>query len=331
MEQTEVSVRLCMSEEEDSLIVADLASESLAEFMFIQSKMKQSLLKLQKALEVADEDYKVLGDENTALCIQNQRMNQTIRDAEQLEDELSVMQRLLSEKNEALSDLKMYIQKLEKEKVSLVEQLETITYEMSSIESARDIETKKMDNLTQFHRSLQLHLEEVRLTLALKDEVILQKDFANEQLERSLIEYTSIIQDLKERIDTLKTKQEEAIVNEVDYMDFMGSVIAGSHNNVSLAEEMHLLPLKMGSSSDDEEQPAEAVKEKTSLWTHVVGGVKAAAKLTLGLLVPLGILVATLPISYDYPARSSSMDTFWSAAGSLAEPFCTTYMTPFPV
>ncbi|KAJ8002264.1 hypothetical protein DPEC_G00178090 [Dallia pectoralis] len=97
-----------------------------------------------------------------------------------------------------------------------------------------------------------------------------------------------------------------------------------------------------GTSSDEEEQdqseecvetkPVEAVKEETSRWTHVVRGVKAAGRLTLGLLVPLGILAATLPISYEHQARGSCMDTFWSAARSLIEPYCTlTYLTPFPV
>ncbi|KAJ7998072.1 hypothetical protein DPEC_G00218740 [Dallia pectoralis] len=80
------------------------------------------------------------------------------------------------------------------------------------------------------------------------------------------------------------------------------------------------------------EQPVEAVKEETSLWTHVVRGVKAAGRLTLGLLVPLGILAATLPISYEHQARGSCMDTFWSPALSLIEPPCTmTYLTPLPV
>ncbi|KAJ7998063.1 hypothetical protein DPEC_G00218650 [Dallia pectoralis] len=80
------------------------------------------------------------------------------------------------------------------------------------------------------------------------------------------------------------------------------------------------------------EQPVEAVKEEISLWTHVVRGVKAAGRLTLGLLVPLGILAATLPISYEHQARGSCMDTFWSPALSLMEPHCTmTYLTPLPV
>ncbi|KAJ8002256.1 hypothetical protein DPEC_G00178010 [Dallia pectoralis] len=357
-EMEQESVRLYLSEDERQLDVTDLALESLERMMFSQGKIKQSLARLQKALEVADEDYTVLRTENTALCIPNQRMKQTVREAEQLTDELEAMQSLLAEKDEALSNLQRHTQILvvdseklncccllfwlEKEKLSLVEQIDTITNEMSSIESASAIDNIKMADLVQIYRSLQLDLEEVRVSMAQKEEVLLQKDFANKQLERSLSEYTSIIQDLKERITALEIQQEEAIVNQVDYMDYMGSMIAGSRNYVSLEAEMSLVPLKMGTSSDEEEQdqseeceemkPVEAVKEETSRWTHVVRGVKAAGRLTLGLLVPLGILAATLPISYEHQAGGSCMDTFWSAARSLMEPYCTlTYLTPFPV
>ncbi|KAJ7983351.1 hypothetical protein DPEC_G00379940, partial [Dallia pectoralis] len=129
--------------------------------MFSQGKIKQSLARLQKALEVADEDYTVLRTENTALCIPNQRMKQTVREAEQLTDELEAMQSLLAEKDEALSNLQRHTQILEKEKLSLVEQIDTITNEMSSIESARAIDNIKMADLVQIYRSLQLDLEEV--------------------------------------------------------------------------------------------------------------------------------------------------------------------------
>ncbi|KAJ8009511.1 hypothetical protein DPEC_G00089640 [Dallia pectoralis] len=122
------------------------------------------------------------------------RMKQTVLDAEQLEDELEVMRRQLSEKDEALSHLKTYAQKLEEEKVSLVEQIEIITDEMSSIEQARAIDNINMANLTRSQRSLQLHLEEARVSMAQKDEVLMKKDFAYEQLEGSLSEYTSVIQ-----------------------------------------------------------------------------------------------------------------------------------------
>ncbi|KAJ7997741.1 hypothetical protein DPEC_G00215270 [Dallia pectoralis] len=330
-------------EEEDSLNFADMTSEERldvwAELMFSQRKLKQSVSELQKALEVADESYTVLHAENAVLCIQNQRMKQTISEAEKLTDELEDMRTLLSEKDEAMSNLMRYTQKLEQAKVSLVEQIETITDEMSSIALTRDIDNKKMADLNNYHRSLQVHLEEARVTMAQTEEVVLKKDFAHEQLERSLIEYTSIIQDLKERITALEIQQEEAIVDTVDYMEFNGSVIVGRRNYQSLKQKMSLVPRKMGNPSEEGqeefvqmEQHVEAVKEETSLWTHVVGGVKAAGRLTLGLLVPLGILAATLPISDKHQAGGSCMETFWSAARSLMEPYCTlTYMTHVPV
>ncbi|KAJ8005360.1 hypothetical protein DPEC_G00145810 [Dallia pectoralis] len=343
MEQNEESVRLYLSEEESFLNFADMTPEERldvwAELMFSQRKLKLSVSELHKALEVADESYTVLRAENTVLCSQNQRMKQTIGEAEKLTDELEDMQTLLSEKDEAMSNLMRYTQKLEQEKVSLVEQIKTISDEMSSIVSAREIDNTKMADLNNCHRSLQVHLEEARVTMAQTEEVVLKKDFANKQLEQSLTEYASIIQDLKEKINALQIQQEEAIVDTVDYMEFNGSVIAGRRNYQSLEQEMSLVPRKMGNPSEEGqeeyvqmEQHVEAVKEKTGLWTHVVRGVKAAGTLTLGLLVPLAVLAATLPISYEHHARGSCMGTFWSAAGSLMEPLCTTTcMTHVPV
>ncbi|KAJ8003238.1 hypothetical protein DPEC_G00167320 [Dallia pectoralis] len=179
------------------------------ELMFSQHKLKESVLELQKALEVADECYTVLRAENTAMCIQNQRMKRTILDAGQLENELEEMRCQLSEKDEALSNLKTYTQNL-------------------------------VGNPSE---------EEVE-----------------EQSDRCV--------------------------------------------------EM--------------EQPVEVLKVKPSLATHVVRGVKAVGCLTLGLLVPLGIMAATLPLSYEHHATGCK-DTFWSAARSLVEPCCSiTYMTTFP-
>ncbi|XP_019897169.2 centrosomal protein of 290 kDa isoform X2 [Esox lucius] len=349
VEQKDDSVRLYLSEEERFLNFADLTAEErhdvLAGLVFSQSKLKQSVSELQRMLEVAEENNTVLCAENMALCNQNQRMKQTIHDAEQHTDELEGMQSLLTEKEDLVGNLKTYTQKLEKEKVSLVDQITTMSSEMSSIVSARAIDKKNIVNFIQFQRSLQLQLEEVRVIMTQNDEAIRQKDFANEQLERSVREYTTIIQDLKERITNLESQQEEAIVNKVDYMTFDGAVIAGSQRAVSLEEELRLLPLRMGDPSDEEVQEqreeervdmghqVEVVKEeKNSLWTHMVKGVKAAGSFTLGFLVPLGVLASMLPINHEYHTRGSCMDTFWSAAGSIIEPYCTmTHMKPFPV
>uniref|UniRef100_A0A4W5N4P0 KASH5-like coiled-coil domain-containing protein n=1 Tax=Hucho hucho TaxID=62062 RepID=A0A4W5N4P0_9TELE len=249
--QNDESVRLYVSEEERILNSADLSSEErrdvLAELVYSRSRLKQLNSELQRTVEVADDNNTLLRTENTALRNQVKGMKQSIHDAEQLMDELEEIRSLLVEKDDATGNLEAYIKQLEKEKEILEDKIETIGSEMSRIIPDRATDKKKIVNLSQALQALQLRLEESRLALDHRDEVLRKKDFVVEQLEQSLTEYSSIAQDLKEKMKDLQSQLAEALVNggEGGYMALDGTLSAATQRSISLAEELGLLPCTM--------------------------------------------------------------------------------------
>ncbi|KAJ7993753.1 hypothetical protein DPEC_G00257950 [Dallia pectoralis] len=161
--------------------------------------------------------------------------------------------------------------------------------------------------------------------LNLSEEIFL--NFADMTLEERLDVLAELMfsqRKLKQSVSELhKTLEVGALLHNIKYLGEFKTIdnmivrnqtvvvsCSGRRKRRSLVEQIETITNE-GNSSDEEvqeqkekcvemEQPVEAVKEKTVLWTHVVRGVKAAGTLTLGLLVPLGILVATLP-SYEQP------------------------------
>ncbi|XP_024272106.1 golgin IMH1-like isoform X2 [Oncorhynchus tshawytscha] len=361
--QNDESVRLYVSEEERILNSADLSSEErrdvLAELVYSRSRLKQLNSELQRTVEVADDNNTLLRTENTALRNQVKGMKQSIHDAEQLMDELEEIRSLLVEKDDATGNLEAYIKQLEKEKEILEDQIETIGSEMSRIIPDRATDKKKIVNLSQALQALQLRLEESRLALDHRDEV-LRKDFVVEQLGQSLTEYSSIAQDLKEKMKDLQSQLAEALINggEGGYMALDGTLSAATQRSISLAEELGLLPCMMEDSSDEvqreekieeeqrveerverqaDEKKEEVVKqekqmleEKSGVWSDMVRGVRAAGGFTLGFLVPLGVLVSMVPGCYDHCTGLGFTNTFWSTARYLIQPYCNVHHIGLP-
>ncbi|XP_041717233.2 golgin subfamily A member 6-like protein 22 [Coregonus clupeaformis] len=365
--QNDGSVRLYVSEEERILNSADLSAEErrdvLAELVYSRSSLKQLNSELQRTVELADDNNTLLRTENAALRNQVKGMKQSIHDAEQLMDELEEIRSLSAEKDCATGNLEAYIKQLEKEKEILEDQIETIGSEMSRIIPDRATDKKKIANLSQALQALQLRLEESRLTLDQRYEVIHKKDFVIEQLEQSLTEYSSIAQDLKEKMKDLESQLAEALVigGEGGYMALDGTLSAATQSSISLAEELGLLPCRMDESSDEEvqeqreervekeemqrveervereEKEEEEVKEekqllqdKSCVWSDLVGGVQAAGGFILGFLVPLGVLVSMVPGCYDHCSGLSCTDTLWSTARYLIQPYCNVHHIGLP-
>ncbi|XP_042154813.1 golgin subfamily A member 6-like protein 22 isoform X3 [Oncorhynchus tshawytscha] len=367
--QNDEFVRLFVSEEERILNSADLSAEErsdvLAELVYSRSRLKQLNSELQRTVELADDNNTLLRTENAALRNQVKGMNQSIHDAEQLMDELEEIRSLSAEKDGATGNLESYIKQLEKEKEILEDQIETIGSEMSRIIPDRATDKKKIADLSNALQALQLRLEESRLALDQRYEVIHKKDFVIEQLEQSLTEYSSIAQDLKEKMKDLESQLAEALVNggEGRYMALDGTLSAATQRSISLAEEMGLLPRRMDESSDEEvqeqryervekeekqrvderiereenEKKDEEVKEekqllqeKRGVWSDLVGDVQAAGGFTLGFLAPLGVLVSMVPGCYNHCTGLSCTDILWSTARYLIQPYCNVHHIGLP-
>ncbi|XP_036799697.1 golgin IMH1 isoform X3 [Oncorhynchus mykiss] len=344
----------------DQLRSSEERRDVLAELVYSRSRLKQLNSELQRTVEVADDNNTLLRTENTALRNQVKGMKQSIHDAEQLMDELEEIRSLLVEKDDATGNLEAYIKQLEKEKEILEDQIETIGSEMSRIIPDRATDKKKIVNLSQALQALQLRLEESRLALDHRDEVLRKKDFVVEQLGQSLTEYSSIAQDLKEKMKDLQSQLAEALINggEGGYMSLDGTLSAATQRSISLAEELGLLPCMMEDSSDEvqreekieeeqrveerverqaDEKKEEVVKEekqmleeKSGVWSDMVRGVRAAGGFTLGFLVPLGVLVSMVPGCYDHCTGLGFTNTFWSTARYLIQPYCNVHHIGLP-
>ncbi|XP_055737977.1 golgin subfamily A member 6-like protein 24 [Salvelinus fontinalis] len=367
--QNDEFVRLYVSEEERILNSADLSAEErsdvLAELVYSRSRLKQLNSELQRTVELADDNNTLLRTENASLRNQVKGMKRSIHDAEQLMDELEEIRSLSAEKDGTTGNLESYIKQLEKEKESLEDQIETFGSEMSRIIPDRATDKKKIADLSNALQALQLRLEESRLTLDQRYEVIHKKDFVIKQLEQSLTEYSSIAQDLKEKMKDLESQVAEALVNggEGRYMALDGTLSAATQRSISLAEEMGLLPRMMDESSDEEvqeqrdervekeekqrveerkereenEKKEEEVKEekqllqeKRGVWSDLVGGVQAAGGFTLGFLAPLGVLVSMVPGCYDHCTGLSCTDILWSTVRYLIQPYCNVHHIGLP-
>ncbi|CDQ88198.1 unnamed protein product, partial [Oncorhynchus mykiss] len=344
----------------DQLRSSEERRDVLAELVYSRSRLKQLNSELQRTVEIADDNNTLLRTENTALRNQVKGMKQSIHDAEQLMDELEEIRSLLVEKDDATGNLEAYIKQLEKEKEILEDQIETIGSEMSRIIPDRATDKKKIVNLSQALQALQLRLEESRLALDHRDEVLRKKDFVVEQLGQSLTEYSSIAQDLKEKMKDLQSQLAEALINggEGGYMSLDGTLSAATQRSISLAEELGLLPCMMEDSSDEvqreekieeeqrveesverqaDEKKEEVVKEekqmleeKSGVWSDMVRGVRAAGGFTLGFLVPLGVLVSMVPGCYDHCTGLGFTNTFWSTARYLIQPYCNVHHIGLP-
>ncbi|KAJ8397583.1 hypothetical protein AAFF_G00438590 [Aldrovandia affinis] len=258
------------------------------------------------------------------------RMRQAMDDAKQLMDELEETRGSLSEQAKAKGKLETNIKQLEKEKEMLKYQLETLTNEMSKM-SDRQIDKKKIIHLSSLLHDLQQEMEEARLTVDQKVEVIQKKDFQIEQLESSLAEYSLIVQDLKEKLKDLEDQLAEALIaGEGSFQDMDGTFSHTPRRSISLCEELRLLQHGTVQEPNEETEVVEITSDPSipkQSWlkrrTH------AAGALSFCLLLPLGVVTAMVPIYYNNPGLSC-VEILWSAAYHLIQPYFSVHHIGLP-
>ncbi|KAL1005737.1 hypothetical protein UPYG_G00063330 [Umbra pygmaea] len=189
-----------------------------------QANLKKSVLDLTRVLEVSQQEVIKFRTENIGLCKQNERMKENILEAEQCCNELGELHRDLARKDKTLAMLQASFIKLEKEKRTLVEEMDTLSSEMSSMMSARAADQKHISELIQTQRSLQVDLEEYHLKHSQTLELIQKKDFEIDNLSATLRDYSAITQDLKNKIKEQEEEQKEALLYNVSLAEEMGSM-----------------------------------------------------------------------------------------------------------
>ncbi|KAI1891315.1 hypothetical protein AGOR_G00142530 [Albula goreensis] len=216
-------------------------------------------------------------------------MKEAVDSAKQLMEELEETRGSLTEQAKVKAKLETSVKQLEKENEILKYQVEALTNEMSNT-SERQIDKEKIIHLSSLLLELQQDMEETRLTLAHKEEVIEKKDFQIEQLESSQAEYSLIVQ-----------------------------------RSISLCEELKLVQDVTVQELYEETEVVEVVRcpslPKLSWWQKTQGGLKrrarAAGALSFCLLLPLCVVTTIAPCYYDNPELTCE-EILWNAAHRLS-------------
>lgn len=202
---------------------------------------------LKLALNNCEDANADLEKKNSALKKQIKGMEPLVKDLGQLMAEIGQVRAALTENETANISLKAWICKLRKDNEALKDHVETSSIEKSDNLLAKDMDKRRIANMTLHAQALQKQLEVTRMKIKEEDEMMLQKDFVIDQKKASIDEMINVGQDLKRRSRDLKTQldsssQHGGLSGQEGSRTSGGHCTAVSRNYLSLAEEFSLLP-----------------------------------------------------------------------------------------
>ncbi|XP_023656451.2 uncharacterized protein [Paramormyrops kingsleyae] len=326
----------------------DIVTEEL---VHSRSWLNEVNAELQKSVDLAEVNITTLRSEMGFLRSQVKSMEWSVTEAEELTEELEEARAHLAEQGVANSTLQMTIRRLEKENVSLKEHIESVTAKMACMLPQTEMDKERIASLRGDLQLLQDQMDEMRLALLVKEELIQKKDFMIEELESSLDEYSIIAQDLKEKIRELEQHQEEAVISSSSgaFQPFNGTFspptapcVCLSHElrlqlpQTPLPEAFHETPSDPQEETDSEERERET-PEKTAppepllkrqevpCWRWPLQAVAAVA---LG-LISLGMITITMPGCLDCLVTSCS-NGLRAMGQFILQPHCSLHHTDLP-
>ncbi|KAG7317474.1 hypothetical protein KOW79_018509 [Hemibagrus wyckioides] len=275
-----------------------------AKLLHSNSCLRTLYTDLQKVVEMTEDSNMLLRTENNDLKNQIRSMKRSIRNVQPLLNELEDIQAAKAEKDQICDAVEASRKELAKENETLRQQIETLTCETSSFILKREQQEKELSNLSCVLRALQQQLEENRLHLEQKDELIHQRDFVIEQLKDSVSEYITINQVMKEKLKDLEEQLALALVSgEGSFMKVDMTLALAPEQAVSLREELRILSedqMNPEEEQKEEEENAETLEEHAALYiskscVRSIGtGVCAAVALCFSVLGVFGALGPTV-------------------------------------
>ncbi|XP_058232809.1 cingulin-like isoform X1 [Hemibagrus wyckioides] len=305
-----------------------------AKLLHSNSCLRTLYTDLQKVVEMTEDSNMLLRTENNDLKNQIRSMKRSIRNVQPLLNELEDIQAAKAEKDQICDAVEASRKELAKENETLRQQIETLTCETSSFILKREQQEKELSNLSCVLRALQQQLEENRLHLEQKDELIHQRDFVIEQLKDSVSEYITINQVMKEKLKDLEEQLALALVyvhsqnyslitckmprlskstfflkyvfnssGEGSFMKVDMTLALAPEQAVSLREELRILSedqMNPEEEQKEEEENAETLEEHAALYiskscVRSIGtGVCAAVALCFSVLGVFGALGPTV-------------------------------------
>ncbi|MCI4391650.1 hypothetical protein PGIGA_G00137100 [Pangasianodon gigas] len=304
-----------------------------AELLHSNSCLRTLYTDLQKAVEMAEDSNALLRTENSELKNQIRSMKQSIQHVQPLVNELEDIRAAKTEKDQICEAIEASRKELAKENETLRQQVEALSSETSSFLLEREQQETEVTKLTCVLRALQQQLEENRLHLEQKDELINQRDFVIEQLKDSVSEYITINQDMKEKLKDLEDQLALALVSgEGSFMNVDTTLELAPEHSLSLGEELGILSKDQMNPEEEEqkeeEENVEALEEQAALYVsesvtqsckrNIRKGACAAVALCFSVLGVFGALTPTV--------RTDVLDSI----RHLIEPYCRIYHTGLP-
>ncbi|XP_046701398.1 synaptonemal complex protein 1-like [Silurus meridionalis] len=317
--------------EEQQNEVLDTGADK-AELLHSNHCLRTLYTDMQKAVEMAEDNNVLLRTENNDLKNQIKSSRQSIQNLQLLVNELEDIRAAKAEKDQICGEIQASRKQLAKENETLRQQIDELSSEASSFLLKSQQQDEEITNLSSVLRSLQQQLEEQRLDLEHKEELIHQKDFIIEQLKDNMSEYITINQDMKEKLKDLEDQLALALVSgEGSFMNVDTDTPLSPEHSVSLGEELGILfadQMIPEQEQIEEEKNTDTQEEQAALYvsksvTHscsesIKRGACATVVLCFSMLGVFGALTPTL--------STDVLDTI----RHLIEPYCRLHHTGLP-
>ncbi|KAM8909605.1 uncharacterized protein AB9W97_006373 isoform 1-T3 [Spinachia spinachia] len=326
---------------EDTMTLREML-EKIAERDHSLNQQRELTSKMRMWLDVADDDMATLRSENTSLIQQVKALEKMLKEA--LKVKTDPFDGVLAIDHAVKRCSEKKIQELENETTVMKKQNKKLIEELKSLQKERDHDKISLSNIRVELQTLERGMEEAQLGLQNRDEVINKKNLLLMHMEETVQEFRSTVellrltnQELKEKLEDRLDDASITVVN-----DLVVDKNAPLSPPMSFAEEVKLLAssdelkTNVSDSSDQAETEAEGLTKSGSVSLNVQtergAGVLVAAAQTAGLFL-LTVVVLTLlafVASGSCTGKLCSINTLWSSASLILQPYCSVYYGTLP-
>ncbi|KAK6478555.1 hypothetical protein HHUSO_G20894 [Huso huso] len=306
-------------------------SDAIAELVHSKRRLSVENEELHKTVEMSDSTNTHLLEENVALKSQIKRIQHTMAQAASIREELEEIRGALKKKKIMNTKLEMVIKQLEKKNEMLTGKINSLTDEEGKMFLQRQADQKKINQLNATVHELEVQLEELKVILLAKEELVAKNDCTIAQLNCSLDEYTTVTQDLRQKLKSLQdllgdTQQEAVLQGEGDvFQGVRGTEVSPVLGCYSLEFEI--------AECEKQIQPENKVIPEKSIWGKELPPVQKLAKMAIPLDDTVGgenSGLAKLPRAL-YEDRTSLREPSFSYKKSLHQQFERVYHYALPI
>ncbi|XP_028316205.1 outer dense fiber protein 2-like [Gouania willdenowi] len=183
--------------------------EQIADLAHSRSQLKELTKEMRQWLDVADEEISELRSQNTSMTKHIKRLEKLLSEKAHNEAESSGLLRGEDLDADKINAQKM--NKMEKEAALMMEETQKLTAEMRSLQEQKEKDQAHIRDITTDLETFKCYIEQGELEQQQKDEIIHQRTLQLIHFEKTVGEYTNIVEDLRLTNQELKRQLEEAL------------------------------------------------------------------------------------------------------------------------